>query len=87
MEISRYIAFFYSYVKTGHVNEDFADFDDYVSSTILLDQPYILNPDLSYFYGLFCVVSIGFGISFLCLGIEVLYYKFASQRSITVNSL
>jgi len=69
MEIPRYLAFSYSYLMTGHVNEDFADIDDYVSSTILLDHPHILTPDLSYFYGLFSVVSIGFAISFLCLGI------------------
>jgi len=70
-ETSRYIAFFYSYATTGHVNEDFADIDEYVSSKILLDHPHILTPELSYFYGLFSVVSIGFGISLLCLGFEV----------------
>jgi len=82
MEVSRYMVFLYSYGMTGHVKEDFADIDDYVSSNILLDDPHILTPELSYFYGLFSVVSIGFGISFLCLGIEVLYNKFAFQTSI-----
>jgi len=82
MEASRLIALFYSYVTTGKIKDDFADMDDYVSSNILRDHPYILTPELSYFSGPLYVVSIGFGISLLCLGIEVLYNEFGSQRGI-----
>ena len=70
LEVSRYLMFFYTYITTGLVNEDFADFDDYVSSKILLDQPHIFTPEVSYFYGLFCVVCVGFVLSFFSFVIE-----------------
>jgi len=76
LEMSRYIMFLYSYSVTGQVNENFADFDDYVSSKIHLGQPQIFTPDMSYFYGLFYVVSLCLGLSLLSLVIEVLYNKY-----------
>ena len=55
---------------TQNPSKDFSDFEDYVSSRIILPLPEILTPDLHYFKGLITLSGICFFICFIVLIFE-----------------
>jgi len=75
LQISRLFMFLHNFV-TQNPSKDFSDFEDYISSRIILPLPEILTPDLHYFKGLIILSGICFLISFIVLIFEKFYFVY-----------
>jgi len=79
LQISRLLMLLNNFV-IQNPSKDFSDFEDYVSSRIILPLPEILTPNLHYFKGLIILSGICFLICFIVLMFEKLYFSFSILR-------